>query len=133
MAQKQFVELIDDLDGKPATETVEFSLDGIAYEIDLSEHHSKELRDLFDKYVEVARVVKKTKKYKPSGIGYTEVREWAKANGVEVSERGRVSNEVIAAFKKAQTAERTLVEPSLAPDSQAVEPDKKHSKKKDSK
>ena len=55
MAQKVQVTLVDDLDGSEAEETVSFSLDGAAYEIDLSEQNASELRSAFDRYVEAAR------------------------------------------------------------------------------
>ena len=51
MAQKHIVQLIDDLDGSAATETVSFSLDGAAYEIDLSAGNATKLRDALSNYI----------------------------------------------------------------------------------
>lgn len=55
MAQKVFVSLVDDIDGSEADETVEFGLDGVNYEIDLSAENAEELRDALAQYVEHAR------------------------------------------------------------------------------
>lgn len=55
MAERIQVELVDDIDGSPAKETVTFALDGVAYEIDLSEHHAQHLRSVFARYIEHAR------------------------------------------------------------------------------
>ena len=55
MAQKHIVQLIDDLDGVEAQETVSFSLDGTRYEIDLSADNAAELRDSLAVYIANAR------------------------------------------------------------------------------
>src|SRR5690242_1999166 len=55
MAQKVTVTLVDDLDGTEAEETVEFGLDGAAYQIDLSEDNAERLREALAEYVDHAR------------------------------------------------------------------------------
>jgi hypothetical protein len=55
MAERIQVELVDDIDGSPAQHTVTFALDGVTYEIDLSERHAKQLRSVFSRYIERAR------------------------------------------------------------------------------
>ena len=45
MATLTTVTVVDDLDGSEAAESVEFALDGVAYEIDLSEDNAEKLRD----------------------------------------------------------------------------------------
>lgn len=55
MAERIQVELVDDIDGSPAQQTVTFALDGVTYEIDLSERHAQRLRGLFTRYIERAR------------------------------------------------------------------------------
>lgn len=109
MAQRTIVQLIDDLDESEAHETVEFGLDGAQYEIDLNEEHAAELRAAFEKYASVARRVggrKKsgaTSKSSPSR-NLREVRNWAREQGYDVSERGRVPAEVLDAFDHRQAS-----------------------------
>lgn len=55
MAERIQVELVDDIDGSVAQQTVTFALDGVAYEIDLSEQHARELRSVFARYIEHAQ------------------------------------------------------------------------------
>lgn len=55
MAQRVLVERVDDLDGSPATETIEFSLDGTNYQIDLNDQHAQQLRAVLDRYALHAR------------------------------------------------------------------------------
>lgn len=112
MAQKVEVTLVDDLDGGRADETVVFGLDGTRYVIDLSDKNAKKLRDALAKYVEVARRDRGTRgapgrsaatarKSAQGGPNTSEVREWARAQGFEVSERGRVSKDLIVKFQEA--------------------------------
>ena len=109
MAQKVEVTLIDDLDGGKADETVTFSLDGAQYVIDLSEKNAKVFREGLAKYVDAGRRDKSTRvtgrgvarKATVSGPDTADVRTWAKEQGFEVSERGRVSKELIVKFQEA--------------------------------
>jgi len=110
MAQRVQVILEDDIDGGPADETVTFGLDGATYEIDLNERNAAALRDAMAAYVGAGRRSggrrSTRRKSSDSGSsssssGTSEIREWARANGYEVSERGRISAEVKAAYEKA--------------------------------
>lgn len=105
MAQKVKVVLVDDIDGGEATETVSFSLDGHSYEIDLSASHASELRESFDRWTAVARKVSAKRAPARGSAGRRDdtakVRAWAKDNGFEISERGRISTEVREAYAKA--------------------------------
>jgi len=109
MAQKIQTFLIDDLDASDAEGTVLFGLDGTQYEIDLSAVHAKELRAALARYIDAGRKVSGTarrpgrngRKTPASGISNTEVRTWAKAQGLEVKERGRVSADVLARCRAA--------------------------------
>lgn len=109
MAQKIQTLLLDDLDGSEADETVRFGLDGASYEIDLSEAHARELRDSLARYAGAGRKVnplrvapaRKTVRSASNGYDSTEVRDWAKAQGIEIKDRGRVPSDVIAKFKAA--------------------------------
>ncbi len=114
MAQKVQVILVDDLDGGDADETVLFGLDGVSYEIDLSADNSSKLRETLAGYVGQARRVgtragrKRRARATAASNGSAgrsgsakEIREWARSNGYTVSERGRVSGEIVAAYESA--------------------------------
>lgn len=94
---------IDDIDGSSAAEgTVRLGLDGTEYEIDLNAGHAQQLRDTLAAYVGAARRVsgssRRTARGSPretaSGLNTTGVREWAKAQGIEVKDRGWVPAEL---------------------------------------
>jgi hypothetical protein len=109
MAQRVHVVLVDDIDGSDATETVAFGLDGSTYEIDLNEKNAAALREALAPYVGHARRSGGTRKAggrraaAPAASGPTaaEVREWARENGWDVPDRGRVSAEVRSAYDAA--------------------------------
>jgi hypothetical protein len=109
MAQKVQVVLIDDLDGGEAEESVSFSLDGVSYEIDLSAANAESLRDSISEWIGHARRVS-GRASRGRGTGRTraaakadlgDVRAWARDNGYQVSDRGRVSAEVMSAYEGA--------------------------------
>jgi Lsr2 len=109
MAQKVQTLFIDDLDGGEADGTVRFALDGTEYEIDLSAKHAQELREGLARYVNAARraggnprrPARSGRKAPATGVDTTEVREWAKAQGIGVKDRGRVPAELVVKFKAA--------------------------------
>jgi len=109
MAQKIQTLFIDDLDGSEADGTVRFGLDGADYEIDLNTAHAQELRDALARYVTAARragggtrsPVRSGRRAQANGLNTTEVREWAKAQGIDVKDRGRVPAELVVKFKAA--------------------------------
>jgi len=111
MAQRVNVVLVDDIDGSDAVETVGFALDGVDYEIDLSEDHAAELREAISLYVGHGRRVggrRKSGRRAATSNGEgganasaAEIRAWARENGWDVPERGRVSAEVREAFAAA--------------------------------
>ena len=103
MAQKVSIELIDDLDGSSADETVHFALDGSVYEIDLSGANATTLRDLLAPYIAAGRrtervAVARRRGPRNGANEATIIRAWARENGVKVSERGRVGAEVVSAY-----------------------------------
>jgi Lsr2 len=111
MAQKVQVILVDDIDGGPAEETLSFSLDGVSYEIDLSSANAAKLRDNFAPYVGTARRVGgrssagRGRSRRGSGDNRAaQIREWARGNGHQVNERGRVSATIVAAYEAAHAA-----------------------------
>ena len=107
MAQKVHIVLVDDLDQSDAEETVSFGLDGKEYAIDLNKKHARSLRDALAPYVAHGRAVsnrggrRNTAKTAASGAAPSEIRAWARNNGFDVPERGRVSAEVREAYAAA--------------------------------
>jgi hypothetical protein len=109
VAQKIQTLLIDDLDGSEAEGTVRFGLDGTEYEIDLNAGHAQALREALARYVRAARragggarrPARGGRRAAAGRVDSTGVREWAKAQGIEVKDRGRVPAEVLASFKTA--------------------------------
>ena len=108
MAQKVQVLLVDDINGSEAAETVSFSLDGVSYEIDLTADNAKKLRSDLSSWVGHARRSggrKNARRATTAGgarrgdLGA--VREWARNNGHKVSDRGRISADILAAYDKA--------------------------------
>ena len=115
MAQKVVREFIDDIDGSPAERTFTFAVDGVLYEIDLSSDNIAEFKSAIGGFIESARKVKTASgSQRQRGASTTdlrqrrerlnEVREWARNNGYSVSDRGRVSAEVLAAFDSRNSA-----------------------------
>ena len=111
MAKKVTVTLVDDFDGDGAAdETVEFGLDGVTYEIDLSSKNAAKLRADLKKWVEAGRRVGGRRRGRGGtgrGRGAIDreqsaaIREWARRNGHNVSTRGRIPADVIDAFHAA--------------------------------
>ena len=119
MAQRVNVVLVDDIDGSDAVETVTFALDGVEYEIDLSEGNADKLRESLSLFVAHGRRTggrrrsgsgqsdQKSSRSRSSsssssdGPSASEIREWARANGHTVPDRGRVSSEVRRAYAAA--------------------------------
>jgi hypothetical protein len=119
VAQKVVVSLVDDLDETEADETVEFGVDGTTYEIDLSEANAAKLRDSLADYIAHARRLsgRRRSSSRSAGAAATTprrgggraavdreqnqaIREWARKQGMSVSERGRIPSEVSEAYHK---------------------------------
>src|ERR1700722_17599383 len=105
VAQKITTLFIDDIDGGPAEGTVRFSLDGTEYEIDLNAKHSEELRSALGKYATHARKVggaaRRGGRGAASAQNTTEIRNWARENGIDIKDRGRVPADVVAKYQAA--------------------------------
>jgi len=108
VAQKVQTLFVDDIDGSAADGTVRFGLDRTEYEIDLNSEHAQALRDALARYISASRRVSGARRPVRSGRGApvngvntTEIREWAKAQGIEVKDRGRVPAELVVKFKAA--------------------------------
>ena len=114
MAQQTTVRFIDDLDGSDASGTFDFSIDGRQYQIDLSDENAAKLRDALAPYIGAARkaggrgrgraprqtavAVKSTRSNRDETAT---IREWARANGHKVNDRGRISKSVMEAYQAA--------------------------------
>lgn len=108
MAQQIQTLFIDDLDGSPAEGTVRFGLDGKDFEIDLNASHAQALRGALAPYVNAARrgpSIRRPSRRGPaastSGPDSAEVRDWAKNQGIDVKDRGRIPAELVVKFKAA--------------------------------
>lgn len=104
MALKTVITLTDDLDGSPADETVKFALDGVSYEIDLHKSNAEKLRNALKPFREAARKAPSPRSRRGSRASSTDrqrsarIRAWAKQHGLPVSERGRISASLAAAY-----------------------------------
>jgi hypothetical protein len=113
MAQKIQVLLVCDLhDGEvEGSETITFGLDGSSYEIDVCEDHGAQLRDAFAPFVGAARRAGRSaapaaRRGRPAARAATDdrvaaIREWGRSHGHQVSERGRLSAALVAAYEAA--------------------------------
>ena len=117
MAQQTTVRFIDDLDGSDATGSVGFSLEGRNYQIDLSDENAAKLRDALAPFIDVARKLGGRSSRRPGRTqrqtavaekparstreDASAIREWAREHGHQVSDRGRISADVQAAYDKA--------------------------------
>jgi hypothetical protein len=106
MAKQTQIILIDDLSGETIADgkggTVTFGLDGVEYAIDLTDKNSGRLRAALSSYVAAGtRVGRKSGTRglrSQSGPSAREVRDWARSNGYEVPDRGRIPGNVREAF-----------------------------------
>jgi NADPH-dependent 2,4-dienoyl-CoA reductase/sulfur reductase-like enzyme len=119
MAQR--VIFVDDLDGTEGAETIKYGLDGVDYEIDLSEKNADRLRGLLEEFIEKSRRIEQEQLRFPSGeprrrrrrtdppSGRTHeelqnIRAWAQANNYDVAPRGRIKREIIEEYDRAQAS-----------------------------
>lgn len=117
MAEKVIRTLVDDLDGTEAEETVEFAVDGVSYQIDLSSENADKLRESLSAFVDAARRTGGRRRMAGSGGARTAgrparpaaadreqnqaIRDWARKRGMKVSDRGRIPAEVLDAYHQA--------------------------------
>jgi hypothetical protein len=121
MAQRVEVSLVDDIDGGEATATVRFGLDGTEYEIDLNDKNAGTLRGVLGEYAGHARVVSghrgagrpRQTRHAGQALGpralsrneSRKIRAWARENGYDIKDRGRVPGDVVAKYQESQGAE----------------------------
>jgi hypothetical protein len=108
MAQKHIVQLVDDLTGDEAAETVTFAIDGARYEIDLSADNAAKLRDTLAVYIANARRSSRTTVHGNGRRGSradrehsAAIRRWARENGHEIGEKGRIPTSIVEAYNAA--------------------------------
>ena len=104
VAKQMITELLDDIDGSVAAETVSFALDGVSYEIDLSVRNARALRSELTRWQQAARHVggrRVAPLAVPTAVDTRAVRAWAASNGVQVPNRGRIPNAVIEHYRAA--------------------------------
>src|SRR4030095_4504086 len=104
MATKVLTTLQDDIDGSDAAETVRFGLDGVEWEIDLSERNANRLRNNLSDFIAHGRKVGGKRGRKPASSTQTDtqaVRKWAQANSIEVNARGRIPAGVVERYRAA--------------------------------
>ena len=111
MARTVQVQLLDDIDGSQADETLSFALDGMNYEIDLNAKHAEKLRATLAKFVSKSRRLGRghvvaTRRGRTGGTPARSdraqnqaTRDWAKSKGIEVSDRGRIPASVIERYE----------------------------------
>lgn len=112
MARKQVVQYIDDLDGRELSEeevvTIRFSVNNANYVLDLSTENAQHFNETLDPFVRNAQRETATtrRNTRPSGPNSRVVREWAKEQGFEVADRGKIPSEIIEAFITANPSRR---------------------------
>ena len=104
VAKKVSVDLVDDIDGTPAAESIAFSLDGTSYEIDLSEKNATTMRTSMTQWIQKARRTGRSRRSRKT-TNLADIRTWAQANGYKVSARGRIAQPVVDAFQQSQNAQ----------------------------
>jgi hypothetical protein len=107
MAQKFQVSYVDDIDGSEADGPVAFALDGTSFEIDLSKANGDKFRQVLAPFIEHARRASGIKR----GVARQrdasnrqrthDIRQWARAQGMAISERGRIPADVISKYEAA--------------------------------
>lgn len=113
VAKQTITQLIDDIDGSEAEETITFGIDGANYEIDLNAKHAAKLRDALATYIGHATPLRRTRATGSTTRSSSSsanaparadreqmqaIREWGRANGWEVSDRGRIPAALLEAY-----------------------------------
>jgi hypothetical protein len=101
VARKEVVELTDDLDQSPASQTIQFAINGVEYEIDLSEKNAKKFNAALAPYVDSGRRVAGRRRFggrradATAGVDPKVIRQWANEQGIQISTRGRIPGEIV--------------------------------------
>jgi nucleoid-associated protein Lsr2 len=112
MARTVTVQLLDDIDGSRADETLAYGLDGVNYEIDLNAQHAENLRAALAAFILKSRRVGRGRITASRGrvvgtppgsdrVHNQAIRDWAKSHGIDISERGRIPRSVLDRYEAA--------------------------------
>jgi hypothetical protein len=117
VAERVTIELVDDLDGSVADETVHFTWEGKPLVIDLNKKNVDKLRKAIEPFAAAARPdgtgqaraarrplssgSSSAKRQQDSGAATSVIRAWARENGIEVPDRGRLKPDVLRAWEAA--------------------------------
>ena len=106
MARTTVVTITDDIDGSEGAETVAFGFEGQGYEIDLSPANQQKFRQELQPFMDAARRVRRQAAARPARSRTSRpdsgaIRAWAAAQGLKVSERGRIPAAVVAQYEAA--------------------------------
>ena len=105
MAQRTQILYVDDIDGSEADSTVRFGLDGADYEIDLNTNHADQFAEAIRPYIDAGRKVSSSRRpargSRPARHNQSDVRAWARAQGLKISDRGRIPADVLARYESA--------------------------------
>ena len=106
MSRQVSVVITDDIDGSAGAEPVSFSIDGVNYEIDLAAQNRTRLEHAFSPFIAAGRQVRAPGRGRPNGsrpvttaADRAGVRQWARTKGLQVSERGRISTEILRQYE----------------------------------
>jgi hypothetical protein len=105
VAQRTQVLYVDDIDGSDAEGTVRFGFDGTDYEIDLNKKHAEQLAEAIAPFIAAARKVPSSRRpargVRAGRHNLSDVRAWARDQGIKISERGRIPADVLAKYNAA--------------------------------
>jgi hypothetical protein len=107
MSKSVSVIITDDLDGSQNAETVLFGFDGVTYEVDLGKKNRARLEKALGPFIEAGRRVPRggrrsgASRSGGSSAGRADVRAWARTAGLKVSERGRISSDIMRQYEAA--------------------------------
>ena len=108
MARSVSVIVTDDLDGSENAETVSFSFGGVTYEVDLASKNRAKLEKALAPFIEAGRRVpggsgrsRSSSRQASTSVDRAAVRSWAKTAGLKVSERGRISADIMRQYDEA--------------------------------
>jgi len=105
MAQRTQVLYVDDIDGSEAEGTIKFGFDGADYEIDLNNQHAAQLTEAIGPFIAAARKVSSSRRpargARAGRQDLSDVRAWARGQGIKISERGRIPADVLARYNAA--------------------------------
>jgi hypothetical protein len=100
MARTVHVIVTDDIDGSSGAEAVSFSLDGQGYELDLGLPNRQRMQESLQTFIVAGRKIGRGTQRRVASrrSDLAAIRAWAADQGLRISERGRISAEVISAY-----------------------------------